>query len=226
MIVGNMIKNIAVSSEKGFVSASVVVSIVLGVLALVFGSIMIWALVSYNEQKNNVDQKILAAQEVAKSEQKAKDQEAFEEKEKNPLTEFIGPNDLGRVNFKYPKTWNVYVASDGSNNTGYQAYLHPDVVPPATGNNKFALQVSIVSQAYDQVLQQYSGQVKQGSLRSSTITANGFNGQRFDGKLSQNIDGSAVVFKIRDKTLMIKTDSTAFRPDFDDKIIKTLSFDQ
>lgn len=222
-----MFSNMNNNRTGGYVTGSVVTSIIFGLLALVFGSVMIWALVNYNDQKNNVDQKIIAAQEVAKKEQQAKDQEAFDEKEKNPLAEFVGPTDLGRANFKYPKTWSVYVASDGSKNTGYQAYLHPGVVPPTNANqNKFALQVAIVTQSYDQVLQQYSGPVKQGDLRSSAITANGFNGQRFDGKFSNDVNGSAVVFKIRDKTLIIKTDSKTFKPDFDGKIIKTLSFDE
>lgn len=215
------------NNQQGFVTGAVVTSIIFGLLALVFGSVMIWALVNYNDQKNNVDQKILAAQEVAKSQQKAKDQEVFDEKEKDPLAEFVGPTDLGRVNFKYPKTWSVHVASDGTKGTVYQAYLHPGIVPPTTaGLNKFALQVSVLNQSYDQILQQYAGLVKQGALRSSSITANGFNGQRFDGSFTKDVQGSAVVFKIRDKTLVIKTDSTAFKPDFDDKVIKTLSFDQ
>lgn len=214
-------------NQKGFISGAMVASIILGLVALVFGSVMIWALVNYNDQKNNVDQKIVAAQAVAKSAQKSDDQKAFDEAEKNPLTEFVGPTDLGRVNFKYPKTWSVYIASDGSKGTQYQAYLNPGSVPPVTaGTNKFALQVSILNQSYDQVLQQYTGLVKQGTLRSSAIVANGFNGQRFDGNFTKDVQGSAVVFKIRDKTLVLKTDSTTFTPDFNDKIIKNLSFEQ
>lgn len=215
------------NQPKHYINGAVVTSIILGLLALVFGSVMIWALVNYNDQKNNVDQKKQVAAAEAREAQKQKDQDAFDEKEKYPLAEFVGPVDLGRVDFKYPKTWSVYIASDGSKGSTYQAYLHPGSVPPTTvGQNKFALQVAIVPQAYDQVLQQYAGLVKTGDLRSSNITANGFNGQRFDGKFSKDVDGSAVVFKIRDKTLVIKTDSTTFTPDFDDKVIKTLTFDQ
>ncbi len=213
--------------EQGYITGAVVTSIIFGLLALVFGSVMIWALVQYNDASNNVEQKVIAAQEKAKAEQKAVDQKDFDEKEKNPLKEFVGPNDLGRVAFTYPKTWSVFVANDGLNGTAYQAYLHPEIVPPvATAQNKFALQVSILTQSYDQVLQQYSGFVKQGSLRSSNITANGFDGQRFDGNFSKDIQGAAVVFKIRDKTLVIKTDSTAFINDFDNIILKELKFEQ
>lgn len=225
MISSNMEQNY--SNQKGVITGAVVTSIILGLLTLVFGSVMIWALVNYNDQKNNVDQKIVAAQEIAKSQQKSADQKAFDEKEKDPLAEFVGPTDLGRVNFKYPKTWSVYVSNDGAKGTAYQAYLHPAAVPPTDAStNKFALQVSIVDQSYAQVIQQYAGLVKNGTLRSAAITVNGFDGQRFDGKFSKDVEGSAVVFKIRDKTLIVKTDSTTFKPDFDDKVLKTLSFDQ
>lgn len=212
--------------ENGFISGLLVVSIILGILALLFGSIMIYALVNYNDQKNNVDSKISIAQQQAIEAQQAKDQKAFEDKQKDPLKEFVGPTDLGRVDFKYPKTWSVYVASDGSNNSGFQAYLHPDEVPPTNAQNRFALEVSVVSQSYAQILQQYGGLVKSGQLRSSAITASGFNGTRFDGNFSQDVEGSVAVFKIRDKTLVLKTDSPSFRPDFDGKILKTLTFSQ
>lgn len=213
--------------ESGFLSGAAVASIFLGVLTLVFGSIMIWALVNYNDQKNNVDSKIAAGIEQGKKEQKEKDQAIFDEKEKDPLKEFIGPQDLGRVNFKYPKTWSVYVDKNGTGNGGYEAYMNPDFVPNIQGQNaKFALRVSIVNQSYDQVLDQYAGLVRQGKLRSSSITTSGFNGNRLDGNFSTTLQGSAVIFKIRDKTLILRTDSPTFQPDFDEKVVKTLTFQQ
>ncbi len=218
--------NIYSKKEGGYITGAVVTSIIFGLLALVFGSVMIWALVNYNDQKNNVDQKLENARKAALIEQKAVDAKDFEEQEKAPEKEFVGPVDLGRVSFKYPKTWSVYVANDGSKgNSGYQAYFHPGEVPPTTaGTNKFALQVSVLTQSYNQVLQQYQGLVKQGSLKSSVITANSFDGTRFDGRFTKDVNGSAAVFKIRDKTLVLKTDSDTFVPDFDSKILKTLTF--
>ncbi len=218
--------NIYSKKEGGYITGAVVTSIIFGLLALVFGSVMIWALVNYNDQKNNVDQKLENARKAAVISQKAIDAKDFEEKEKTPEKEFVGPTDLGRVNFKYPKNWSVYVANDGSQSgSGYQAYFHPDEVPPTTtGSNKFALQVSVLNQSYDQVLQQYQGQVKQGALKSSVLTANGYDGTRFDGRFTKEVNGSAAVFKIRDKTLVLKTDSDTFKPDFDSKILKTLTF--
>ncbi len=218
---------VSLKKEEGFISGAAVASIILGILCLVFGSVMIWALVNYNDQKNNVDSKLQQREQLARDDQKTKDQNTFDEKEKEPLKEFIGPNDLGRIDFKYPKTWSVYVANNGAKGAAYEAYLHPDQVPSVGDSaNKFALRVSILDQPYDTVLQQYSGLVKQGQLRSSSITTSGYNGNRLDGNFTKDIEGSAVFFKIRDKTLVLKTDSPSFRPDFDDKIVKTLTFNQ
>ena len=216
------------SNEKhaGFISGAVVMNIVLGVLVLVFGSIMIWALVNYNDSKNNLDIKNQQAAQIARDDQKTKDQAAFDEKEKDPLKEFIGPDDLGRVNFKYPKTWSLYEASSGGGGSAYEAYFHPEKVPGVNAQNKYALRVYIVNQAYEQVLAQYAPLVKTGAVRSSAITTSGFNGTRFDGKFSPLLQGSVVVFKIRDKSLIVRTDSPSFQSDFDDKIIKTLTFKQ
>lgn len=214
------------NTESGFISGAVVTSIIFGILTLVFGSIMIWALVNYNDQKNNVDSKIAAEVQLAKDQQEKDDQKAFDEKEKQPLKEFIGPNDLGRVEFKYPKTWSVYIANDGSQGGSYEAYFHPEAVPSTTGQNKYALRVSVLNQNYEQVSQQYAGLVKQGTLRSESITVNGFNGQKFEGNFRTDLEGSVALFKIRDKTLSLATDSPTFRPDFNDKVLKELKFDQ
>ncbi len=213
-------------TQAGFLSGAGVASIFLGILTLVFGSIMIWALVNYNDQKNNVDSKIAAGVEAGKKEQKEADQLIFDEKEKDPLKEFIGPKDLGRVTFKYPKTWQTYVESNGAGGSAYQAYMNPDSIPNIQGGNKYALRIGIVSQSYDQVLEQFTPLVKQGQLRSSAVTTSGFNGTRLDGNFNPTLQGSAVIFKIRDKTLVIRTDLPAFQSDFNEKIVKTLTFEQ
>jgi hypothetical protein len=95
------------NKQSGFISGPVIGNIVLGIVCLVFGSIMIWALVNYNDQKNNVDARIDAAEKQARTEQIKEDQKEFDEKQKDPMKEFIGPSDLGRVTFTYPKTWSA-----------------------------------------------------------------------------------------------------------------------
>jgi len=195
------------------------------VLFLAAGSLAIWAYVSYHEAQTDVDGKIALAEAEARREQAEEDEAKFAEREKEPNREFVGPDDYGRLSFSYPKTWSVYVARDISRGGNYEAYLHPVTVPPVSRDERFAVRVLIENNDYDRVLAGYEKLISEGQLRSSTFTANGENGVRLDGNFTKDIRGSAVIFKVRDKTVTIRTDADTFRPDFD-KLIRTISFNR
>ncbi|AHB42442.1 hypothetical protein RAAC3_TM7C00001G0596 [Candidatus Saccharibacteria bacterium RAAC3_TM7_1] len=207
-------------------SATVVLLVVLSVTTVLFGAGAVYAFVNYVDQKSNVDARVGQAVATAERQQAEKDQADFIEKEKLPNREYVGPSDYGSVSFSYPKTWSVYVANDGSNGEEFKAYLNPVVVPPVDKESqRFALRVLVTNTQYDQAIQQYQGLVQQGDLKSSAIRINGHDGTRLDGKFSEDIRGAAVLFKIRDKTLVVRTDADTFKTDFT-KIIKTLDFNQ
>lgn len=198
-------------------------TIILGVLTLTFGSLGIWAYVNYNDQKNNVDQKISAAVASAKKEQTEVDQKEFLEREKEPYRPFVGPDDLGRPAFNYPKTWSVYIGAD-TRGREFQAYFQPITVPATNSGTPYALRVSVESRAYEDYLKGYETAVKKGDLKSSPIAIQGMNGTRLDGNFSKTVRGSMVIFKVRDKTLRVYTESETFQPDFDNIILKSLTF--
>ncbi len=208
------------------------VSVIWLVLAIVFILTTIaavsggaWAFTNYTDQKENTDSKITAAVATAVKLQQDADAASYLQKEKQPNRQFAGPEDYGRVAFDYPKTWSVYVASDAANGGTYQAYFNPVSVPFATGTERFALRVSIQELDYDLVLNNYQGLIKQGKLTSSSFKVDDQTGTRIDGSFTPDIKGSAVVFKIRDKTVTIQTDAETFKPDFD-ALIKTITFNK
>lgn len=211
--------------ELGNISGSLVAIIGLSVLVLGAGSFGIWSFVSYNEQKTNVDGKIELAVAEAKKEQSEVEEEKYAQREKEPLRQFVGPDDYGRLTFDYPKTWSVYVARDTSRGGIYEAYLNPITVPPVSATQQYALRVIIEEKDYDQVVKTYEGLVKKGDLRTSAVSANGNNGTRLDGNFTKDIRGSAVIYKIRDKALTLRTDADTFKPDFEN-LIKTINFNQ
>lgn len=210
-------------NEQGGVSGSMIAIIGLIILVLVAGSAAIWAYLNYNEQKTDVDGKINLAKAQAKKDQGDADEAKFAQREKEPNRQFVGPDDYGRLVFDYPKTWSVYVDKDGMKDTSYAAYLNPIVVPPVSDEQQYALRVTIEQKDYDQVVQSYESLVKKGDLRSSATSANGNNGTRLDGNFTKDLRGSAVIYKIRDKTVTIRTDADTFKPDFEN-IIKTINF--
>lgn len=217
----NMIQH---KNERGAVSGSLIAIICLTILVIGAGSFAVWSYINYNEQKNNVDGKVAVAVAEAKKEQADEDEVKFAEREKEPNRQFAGPDDYGRLMFNYPKTWSVYEAKEVSQRGGsYEAYLNPITVPPVSPTQQFALRVVIDELDYDKVLEKYKSLVDKGELRSSSFSANGHSGTRLDGKFSDDIRGSAVLFKIRDKTATVRTDANTFRPDFD-KLIQSIDF--
>ncbi|HEU4716121.1 MAG TPA: hypothetical protein VFS14_04825 [Candidatus Saccharimonadales bacterium] len=211
--------------EQGGVSGSMIAIIGLVVLVLVTGSLAIWAYISFTEQKTDVDGKIDLAVAKAKNDQQTIDDKKFAEREKEPNRTFVGPDELGRLTFSYPKTWSVFVSEDASKGTTYHAYLNPVTVPPISEKQQYALRVTIEQKDYDQVVKTYQEKVKKGDLRSSATSANGHNGTRLDGTFSKDIRGAAVIYQIRDKTVTLRTDADTFKPDFE-ALIKTIDFNQ
>lgn len=211
--------------ESGGISGSLIAIIGLSVLVVAAGSFAIWAFVNYNEQKNNVDGKVNLAVAEAKKTQADADEVKFAEREKEPNRQFVGPDNYGRLTFNYPKTWSVFEARDVSKGGAYEAYLNPVTVPPVSNTQQYSLRVTIIEKDYDQTVKTYDKLVSKGELRSSATSANGNNGTRFDGNFSKDIRGSAVLYRIRDKTLTMRTDADTFKPDFEN-IIKTIKFNQ
>ena len=210
--------------ENGGVSGSTIAIVSLVILFLISGSLGLWTYSNYVESKTNLDAKIELAAAEARKDQADIDEEKFAEREKEPNRQFIGPEDYGRLTFSYPKTWGVYVAMDVAKEGGrYEAYLNPITVPPVSEERQFALRVVISQDDYAATLLEYQDPIKEGLLKSSSFTANGHQATRLDGSFSEEIRGSAVFFKIRDKTLMVRTDANTFRPDFN-KLIKTIDF--
>lgn len=213
------------SSSAGFVPVSLVLNFVLGIILVGVAGFAIWAYVNYQDHKNNVDGKVTEAVKEAKTLQQKEDQAAFLEQEKLPTRKLSGPDELGGVIVDYPKTWSVYIHNNGVENQ-FEAYLHPGAVPSLNSRTPYALRVSVVNVGYEETVLTFQEQVKNGKLKSSPVKLNEIDGVRLDGTFSETTQGSMVLFKVRDKTLKVFTESTAFVPDFDKVILPSLRFNK
>lgn len=213
------------SLQRGAINGQLIVIICLLVVIVGLAGLSAWLFAQYTEQKTDVDGKIDVAVAEAKKEQSEIEEKKFAEREKEPNREFAAPDDYGRLTFTYPKTWSVYVDQDTST-TGnrYAAYLNPITVPPISANSsRFALRVTIENIDYDKRLDSYKNSITKGELSSRPITINGHDGTRLDGSIERDIRGSAVLFKVRDKTMTVFTEADTFKADFEN-IIKTIDF--
>lgn len=208
--------------QRGAVNPLLFASILLGILAVVLGGFGVWAFSGYQDYKNNVDVKIEKAVADSQAATKVELDKQFVEREKQPYRQFNGPDDLGHVTFDYPKTWSVYVGKTTA--SSYEAYFYPLIVPTVASSQPYAVRVVIDDQEYTKSLQSYEATVKKGTLKSAPLTVNGASGVRLDGAFSKERTGSAVVFKVRDKTLTIASDAAEFKNDFDNVVIKSLDF--
>lgn len=201
------------------------------IASLVFGW---WAFGQRQDYKNNFDKKV--KEEVAKAEtvQKSELEAEFAEREKSPSKTFSGSATYGSITFTYPKIWSGYVDQNNTS-TPINGYFFPDIVPAVNSGGStptaYALRVELVAGDYTQLIKQFDSQIQQGKLTASayvppkmTGVANVQTGTRLDGELEANIRGAMVVIKVRDKTLKIYTQSSRFLADFNETILKSLTF--
>lgn len=200
--------------------------IIFFVIAAVFGY---WAYTSREDYKNNSDQKVAVAVTAAQTRTQASDAKDFAEQEKKPLRSYVGPSAFGAITVQYPKTWSGYVVEgNNSSSTPVDGYFDPGFVPDINNQNEsYSLRVQLVSESYDQVLQQFSG-----NIQSAKTTAAPYKlpkvpsvvGTILSGQLDSNNQGAMVILPLRNMTLKIWSDSASFLPDFNNIILPNISF--
>lgn len=200
--------------------------IVLFLVSATFIGLFIWINTQYIDVSTDVAGQIAEAEAKARHEQEEKDLAQYAEDEKYPLRAFSGPVNYGQLSFEYPKTWSVYVASDASKGGDYEAYFNPLIVETVSNNTVNALRVIIRDKAFDEVVAEYqkSMQDKDVNLTVEAVTVAGTTAQRYTGTIPKSeLNGVFVVFAIRDKTVIMQTDATAFIADFD-VLLSTVQF--
>lgn len=213
--------------ERGELNILLIPVILLVLLLVGAGAFAVWAYSGRQDYKNNVASKVSAAVETSKTNVQAADAKQYAEAAKQPFKVYVGPEAYGSVHISYPKTWSGYVDTT-SNSTPVNGYFYPDVVPSINDkNSSFALRIQLLQTPYDQVVSQFSSQVKQGVI---TITPYALPrvpsvvGVRIDGQITTTKQGSMIVLPMRDKTLEIWTEANTFLSDFNTNILPNITF--
>lgn len=202
-----LIKNIAIA--------------VLAVIAVSFIALFFLKASDNNKLSNDFDAQVEASIAAMTDAELTKLENEFSEKYKQPFEKFIGPEDYGRLEFSYPKTWSVYVASDATSSRNFTAYFNPKQVDAISESRPYALKVEILNETYDTVNQKYK-QNKELSGSAATIGGGAaviYSGSLLNGEHS----GKIAIFKIRDKTVVITTFDAAYENDFK-SIIDSITF--
>lgn len=214
------------SSLKWIITIVLLVLLLLGAAGFGF-----WAFGERQDYKDNVDGKIATAVKDAEKATTDANNKKFAEELKNPLKTYTGPESYGSVRIQYPKTWSGYVSTGSTGQAPVDAYFHPDIVPSTTTSGTtrpaIALHVQVLNQAYDQVVSQ-----RQGSVNAGTLTAAPYAlpkmpqqaGMKFTGKLSDQLNGTEIVLPLRDKTIVITTETDSYLNDFNTFILPNMTF--
>lgn len=200
-----------------------IISILFFFTALGFG---VWAFTSRMDYKNNVDKKIEEANVIAVERTKTEKDNEFVEKEKQPLRAYKGPQSLGSFSVSYPKTWSVY---EDPGEGGITVLAHPGAVmaEDKEGSVAYALKVEVINQPYDQVATTYESNITQGIAKARAFKLPkrpGVLGLRINGQIDEKKTGSAVLMPLRDKTIVVSTQSQDFLGDFNNIILKNFNF--
>ena len=210
-------------------NSSLIKTVVIVLLALLFIGSLLLAFYFYSEYqlvRTDVDSQIDVAVANAEHDLRLELEAEFTKRENATERTFAGPVDYGSLSFRFSKLWSVYIEKDASNGGDFVAYLNPDKVDPVSRDTINALRVTISTDAIDRVLSRYSSQVDRGELTTSIITLpTGKTATRYDGSIDGTFVGSVVIFKIRDKTVILQTDATQFREQFD-ALINTINYNQ
>lgn len=200
--------------------------VILSLMVLTFVGLFIWSLSQYNELHESYQKKVNAEVAEAKDKQAMELEAEFAEREKDPYRTFSGPADYGELSFKYPKTWSVYIDSDASDGDDYEAYFNPIEVNKVDRNTINSLRVKVRNKDFESVVAEYQRYLDQrdSNLTVETTTVAGAMANRYTGTIPDSeLSGIIVIFKIRDKTAVLQTDSILFQADFD-RLLSTVSF--
>lgn len=213
---------------KSILTTILLVILLIGAVA--FGA---WAFMGMQDYKTKSDQKSAVAVTAAKKDQASELQAQFNEQSKSPNKTYVGSPTYGTVSFSYPKTWSGYVDTT-STTEPINAYFHPDVVPGLQSKSTYSLRMELLSTDYAQVLQQFSYQITSGTVKAVAFTpaklvgvANVQPGTMLSGQINsqdRTQTGKLLVIKVRDKTLLISTQSNEFLTDYDSIVLPSLSF--
>ena len=223
-----MVQQVTVVPKKKDIASLIktIAIIALSLVSVTFIGLFIWMNEQYKDVYDNAEARTMSAVAKARDEQAEKDEAEFLEREKYPYKTFSGPIDYGELSFEYPKTWSVYVAAAATKGGDFNAYFNPVQVEAVGKETINALRVTIRDKSFEDVAAEYQKAMdkKDSNLTVQSVTVGGVAANRYTGTIPDtDLSGIIVIFKIRDKTVIMQTDSMLFEAEFN-KLLETVKF--
>ena len=85
---------------------------------------------------------------------------------------------------------------------------------PVSNSTINALRLRIRDVSFDSVARSYESSIKNGKLTLKTQTVGGVLANIYTGEVAKDMSGAVMILKLRDKTVLLQTDSMNFIDDF------------
>lgn len=211
--------------QQGNIDPLLIPLIVSVILVVGLASFGIWSYLQFLDQRDNTDEKIAVAVAEAEARQAEELEADFAERQKSPYTTWVSRASIGSISLTYPRTWSAYVEERDTGNKPLTGTFHPSVVDDDKAT-RYALRILVDESDYSKTTGAFDKEIEDGLVVSKPITVAGVTGLRFDGQIDKDYQGAMVVFRLRDKTVRIWTESTAYVKDFNDVVIAKLNFEK
>ncbi len=189
-----------------------IVAVILLVTTLVFAS-------GASTTTAALDAKYAAGLEDGKAEQKKIDVAEYNKATVSSTRTYTAPVVHGSFEITYPKAWNLSV--DTSSSVPVDGLVDPAYVNLASPEHalKFALQ----DKSFESSKKDYDDFVKKGAKRTE-VTVSGIKGYQYVGKINEDAKqavGTVTIVPLRDKTMLLQTDSNELYADSYRQMVET-----
>ena len=191
------------------------------VAVAIFG---LWAYLQYTTERDNTDEAVAIAVAAAEAAQKETLEADFAERSKSPFRSYVSDSSIGSIDIEYPDTWSAYVDEKIGTSSPLNGFFHPSVVS-ADDTTRHALRILVDESDYARGVAAFEDSTTDGSVTAKPLTVAGVTGVRVDGQIDKDFQGAMVILALRDKTVRVWTESTAYLSDFNG-IVERLTFEK
>ena len=206
-------------NQRGQVNLHLLLTIFLGVGMVLFGALAVYAYMEREDAVNNLNVKVKAA--VTKSVEAQKKQDAEVNRKANDLPYRVYTADQldGAFQLQIPKSWSLVANKNSDPSTQLEILSNPNVVVNNMAQNAINTQgfkMLLLKKSQTEVIKNYDALVKQKKVTSKAAQVSGINATRFEGQIdNQRHTGVAIVFPVRDKTVVMITENMNYKDEFE-----------
>jgi hypothetical protein len=189
-----------------------IVAVILLVTTLVFAA-------GASTTTAELDAKYAAGVEDGKAEQKKADVAEYNKATVSSTRTYTAPVVHGSFEITYPKAWNLSI--DSTSALPVDGLVDPGYVNLVSAEH--ALKFTLQDKAFESSKKDYDDLMKKGAKRTE-VTVSGIKGYQYVGKINEDAKeavGTVVIVPLRDKTMLLQTDSNELYADAYKQMVET-----